>query len=63
VASGAPVTDGGYTLLGLHAKLVLSPAWSLTARLENVLDRRYELASGYNTAGRALFVATRFSFR
>ncbi|MBS0387705.1 MAG: TonB-dependent receptor [Proteobacteria bacterium] len=62
VASGAPVTDGGYTLLGLHAKVALTPAWSLTARLENALDRHYELASGYNTAGRALFVATRFSF-
>ncbi|HVO00169.1 MAG TPA: TonB-dependent receptor [Steroidobacteraceae bacterium] len=63
VASGAPVTDGGYVLLGLHAKFALTPAWSLTARLENALDRRYELSSGYNTAGRALFVATRFSFR
>ena len=63
VARGAPVRDGGYTLLGLHAKWVISPAWSLTARLDNALDHRYELASGYNTSGRALFVATRFSFR
>jgi vitamin B12 transporter len=63
VASGAPVTDGGYTLVALRAKLVLSPAWSLTARLENALDHHYELASGYNTSQRALFVATRFGFR
>ncbi|MGH8253354.1 MAG: TonB-dependent receptor plug domain-containing protein [Steroidobacteraceae bacterium] len=63
VASGAPVRDGGYTLLSLHAKWTISPSWSLTARLENALDHRYELASGYNTSGRALFVATRFSFR
>lgn len=62
VASGAPLTDGGYTLLAVHAKFRLSPAWSLTARLDNALDHRYELASGYNTPGRALFVATRFSF-
>lgn len=62
VASGAPVRDGGYTLLALHAKWTISPAWSLTARLDNALDHRYELASGYNTSGRALFVATRFSF-
>ena len=63
VASGAPVRTGGYTLLGLHAKWTISPAWSLTARLDNALDHRYELAGGYNTPGRALFVATRFSFR
>ena len=62
VATGAPVRDGGYTLLALRAKLALSPAWSLTARLDNALDHHYELASGYNTSGRALFVATRFSF-
>jgi vitamin B12 transporter len=62
VASGAPVRDGGYTLLALRAKLALCPAWSLTARLDNALDHRYQLASGYNTSGRALFVATRFSF-
>ena len=63
VASGAPLHTGGYTLLALHAKWTISPAWSLTARLDNALDHRYELASGYNTSGRALFVATRFSFR
>ena len=63
VATGAPVRDGGYTLLGLHAKWTISPSWSLTARLDNALDHRYELANGYNTSGRALFVATRFSFR
>lgn len=62
VATGAPVRDGGYTLLALRAKLALSPAWSLTARLDNARDHHYELASGYNTSGRALFVATRFSF-
>ncbi len=62
VASGAPVRDGGYTLLALRARLALTPAWSLTARLDNALDHHYELASGYNTSGRALFVATRFAF-
>lgn len=62
VATGVPVRDGGYTLLALRANFAVSPAWSLTARLDNALDHRYELASGYNTSGRALFVATRFSF-
>jgi outer membrane cobalamin receptor len=32
-------------------------------RLENALAEDYELASTYNTAGRSLFVATRYAFR
>jgi vitamin B12 transporter len=62
VVSGAPVLNGGYLLAAVRLKLTMSPAWSVTARLDNALDRRYELASGYNTAGRAVSVATRFSF-
>ncbi|HEY4881178.1 MAG TPA: TonB-dependent receptor [Steroidobacteraceae bacterium] len=63
VISGAPVSDGGYLLAGIWAKLALTPAWSLTARLDNVLNRSYQLANGYNTAGRAISVATRYSLR
>ncbi|MGC1520521.1 MAG: TonB-dependent receptor [Steroidobacteraceae bacterium] len=63
VVSDAPVGDGGYLLVALWAKLNLTPAWVVTARLDNALDRRYELASGYNTAGRAASIATRYSFR
>jgi outer membrane cobalamin receptor len=50
-------------LVALWAKLNLTPAWVVTARLDNALDRRYELASGYNTAARAASIATRYSFR
>ena len=62
--TGAPQTrDGGYMLTSVWAKFTLTPEWSLTARLDNALDRRYELANGYNTAGRAASMATRYSFR
>jgi vitamin B12 transporter len=63
VVSGAPVTGGGYFLAAVYGKFNLTPAWSLSARLDNALDRRYELASGYNTAARSASIATRYSFR
>ena len=31
--------------------------------MENLLDEDYELASGFNTMGRSLFVALRHEFR
>ncbi len=52
-----------YTLLNLYGRFALTPAWSVQMRLENALDEEYELASTYNTAGRSLFVATRYEFR
>jgi vitamin B12 transporter len=63
VVSSAPVQDGGYLLAAIYGKLNLTPAWSLTARLDNALNRDYQLANGYNTAGRAASISTRYSFR
>jgi outer membrane cobalamin receptor len=31
--------------------------------MENLFDEEYELASGYNTMGRSLFVSLRHEFR
>lgn len=47
---------GGYTRLDLRAETDLGTAWVLRARLENLLDRRYTLASGFNTPERNLLV-------
>ena len=52
-----------YTLLNLYGRFAITPAWSVQVRLENALDEDYELASTYNTAGRSLFVATRYAFQ
>jgi vitamin B12 transporter len=59
----APVHLGGYLLANLSARYALSRSWSVQARIENALDRRYELASGYNTSRRAAFLATRYAIR
>ena len=63
VVSAAPVQDGGYLLAAVYGELNVTPAWSVTARLDNALNRNYQLANGYNTGGRAASVSTRYSFR
>jgi vitamin B12 transporter len=62
IVSGAPVSDGSYVLASIFGKLTLTPAWSVAARLDNALNHRYELGNGYNTAGRAASISTRYSF-
>lgn len=45
----------GYGLVNLTAGVQLAPGWKLRGRVENVLDKQYELADGYNTAERSYF--------
>ena len=51
----------GYTTLDLHAEYVLARDWALQAKLNNVSDRAYETAQGYNQPGRQLFVTLRYA--
>ncbi len=54
--NGAPsVSLPSYTLLDLGMSWEWSPALSLRARLENLLDRQYQESLGYGTAGRSGF--------
>src|SRR5450631_4031230 len=62
VVSAAPARDGGYVLAAFLGKFSVTPAWSVAARLDNAFNRRYELANGYNTAGRAATISTRYRF-
>ena len=57
-----PVTLAPYTLVNLTGRVSVSRQFELDARLENALDKRYELAQGYNTPRRGLFVAARYRF-
>jgi vitamin B12 transporter len=52
---------GGYSLVNLNASWFVTPSWSLSARLNNAADKRYELVQGYNTPGRNLFVSLAYS--
>lgn len=59
----ARVRLGGYTVANLAARFALTDSLHVQARLENALDRRYALASGFTTMRRALMVAARYDFR
>ncbi len=55
------ITLGGYTLVNLNASYRLTPNWQIFAKLENAFDEDYQLASGYNTQGRAGFLGIRYN--
>ena len=78
VASGKRYNDAandfelaGYALVNMTAKYKLDDDWSLNARLNNLLDRRYDLATSatsfgptapaYSTPGTNVFVSLRYS--
>ena len=52
-----------YWLANLSASVAVNEHWTLLARMENLLDEDYELARGFNTMSRSLFVAVRHEFR
>ncbi|MDP2829394.1 MAG: TonB-dependent receptor [Sulfuricellaceae bacterium] len=47
---------GGYGILNLSVRYALEKDWSVLARVNNLLDKEYELAQGYGTPGVNVFV-------
>ncbi len=56
-------TLAGYTLLNLRGSWQPASAWRFVARIENVTDRDYQLAYGYNTPGRTGYLELIWSAR
>ncbi len=54
------ITLDRYTLVNLNLSYRLAPEWQIFGRLENAFDEDYELASGYNTAGRTAWLGVRY---
>jgi vitamin B12 transporter len=52
---------GGYALVNVTASYALTKHWTLTLRADNVFDKHYELAAGYNTAGAGAFGGIRYT--
>ena len=50
----------GYAIASFYASKEIEPGWTLRARIENAFDRKYELASGYNTPGAGVFVTLQY---
>ena len=53
----------GYATVDLHAQWQYAPDWAVGARLNNVANRPYETALGYNQPGRELYVTMRYTPR
>ncbi len=53
---------GGYALLNLTAQYPVTSRWSLLARIDNALDKRYELAADFNTSRASGFVGVRWTY-
>ena len=51
---GSPL--GGYALVNARMNIVLSPAWQVHLRAENLADHTYSLIRGYNTPGRSAWL-------
>lgn len=54
---------GGYTLWNLSAQKQLTREWSLVARINNLADKRYELARTYATEGRSGYIGMKWEAR
>ena len=46
----------GYGRIDLTASYPFSTSWRIEGRIENLLDRDYQLADGYNTPGQSFFI-------
>lgn len=62
-ATGAPTKDSGYVLWNLGGGVKLPHGFSVAARIENLLDRDYQTAAGYNQLGRAAYGTLRWEHR
>lgn len=58
-ANATPLAS--YTTVDLQASYALAKAWSVQAKVNNVGDRAYETAQGYNQPGRQFFVTVRYA--
>ncbi|MGB5591809.1 MAG: TonB-dependent receptor [Gammaproteobacteria bacterium] len=52
----------GYMLINLNARIQLSRHLTLRTKVENLLDKDYELAAGYNTAGRGAYATLNYDY-
>jgi outer membrane receptor protein involved in Fe transport len=58
----AEQNPGGYALLNLLVEWPFEAGWTAFARLDNLLDKHYELAAHYRTAGANLFAGVRWRY-
>ena len=52
---------GGYSLFNLHASTEIGKDLTLLARIDNLTDKDYQLANGYYTQGRLVYVGLKWA--
>ena len=52
---------GGYTTADLYADWRFAKEWTMQAKLNNVADKQYETAYGYNQPGRSFYMTLRWA--
>ena len=51
---------GGYSMWSLYVNHRLDDEWAAQVKWDNVFDRQYQLAYGYNTPGRGIYATLRY---
>lgn len=51
---------GGYSVWSVYVNRRLDDEWTAQVKLDNVFDRQYQLAYGYNTPGRGVYATLRY---
>jgi vitamin B12 transporter len=58
--TGARITAPGYALVSLSGGLQLDPRFRIQVRCENLLDKKYQTADGYNQPGAGMYVTVSY---
>jgi len=53
--------NAGYLLVNTGVSYRLTPEYTVSTKIENLLDSQYQLANNFNTPGRGLYVEFRYS--
>ena len=51
----------GYSVANLSASTPISKDWTLLARIDNLADKKYEVARNYGTAGRSFYIGVKWA--
>jgi vitamin B12 transporter len=50
----------GYSTVAFYVSRKIDNEWTARVKLENAFDREYQLAYGYNTPGRGIYVTLQY---
>ena len=54
------LTDAGYSTVSLYGSKKIDDEWTARLKFDNIFNRQYQLAYGYNTLGRGLYLTFQY---